>query len=207
MKILLLEDDKDLSETLGEFLELQGFSVDLAQSYNEALDLSFTNKYDLYLFDINLPKESGLELARELIEASDDTPIIFITALTDIQTITNAFNIGAVDYIKKPFFPEELLLRIQQKFKKNDTLRYKNIEIDGDILKVDGKVTDIGHNQFVLLKELLQNIGKPVTKERLLELLDTPSDGALRVALNRLKKRFSLPIQNIRSKGYMIEKV
>ncbi len=207
MKILLLEDDKDLSETLQEFLKLQGFSVDLAQSYNEALDLSFTNKYDLYLFDINLPKESGLELARELIEASDDTPIIFITALTDIQTITNAFNIGAVDYIKKPFFPQELLLRIQQKFKKNDTLRYKNIEIDGDILKVDGKVTDIGHNQFVLLKELLQNIGKPVTKERLLELLDTPSDGALRVALNRLKKRFSLPIQNIRSKGYMIEKV
>ena len=207
MKILLLEDDGDLGETLQEFLELHGFSVDLARSYEEAVDLSFANRYDLYLFDINLPQESGLELARQLIQASDDTPIIFITALTDIQTITDAFNIGAIDYIKKPFYPQELLIRIQQKFKKQDTLHYKNIEIDGNILKVDGKVTDIGHNQFVLLKELLQNVGKPVDKERLLELLDTPSDGALRVALNRLKKRFSLPIQNIRGKGYMIEKV
>ena len=207
MKILLVEDDGDLGETLQEFLELHEFSVDLARSYEEAVDLSFANKYDLYLFDINLPKESGLELARDLIQASDDTPIIFITALTDIQTITDAFNIGAIDYIKKPFFPQELLIRIQQKFKKQNTLHYKNIEIDGTILKVDDKVTDIGHNQFVLLKELLQNIGKPVEKERLLELLDTPSDGALRVALNRLKKRFSLPIQNIRGKGYMIEKV
>lgn len=208
MKILLLEDDKMLAQTLKEVLESKKYVVDLAYSYNEAIDLSFDNVYDLYLFDINLPEEDGITLTKSLKDADDNTPVIFITALVDIDTIAKAFNIGAEDFIKKPFYPEELLIRIEHKFK-NKKLAYKNLELDtkNEIIKEDGKIVDIGHNQFNILKALIENIGRPVRKDDLIELLDTPSDVGLRVALNKIKKRFNLDIKNIRGRGYFLEEI
>lgn len=209
MRILLLEDDLDLSSTIKEFLESNNYKVDLARTFEKAVDLSYENHYDLYLFDINLPKDNGLNLASLLKQSDDNTPVIFITALVDIDTISKAFDIGAIDYIKKPFFPEELLLRIESRFTQPKIISYKNITIDTkeDTLKVDNHIVDIGHNQYVILKELLKNIGNAVKKEELMELLDTPSEVGLRVTLNRIKKRFDIEIKNVRNKGYLIEKI
>jgi len=117
MKILLLEDDQLLSTTLQLFLERNDYSVDVALTMEEAEDLSFDHCYGLYLFDINLPEGSGLELLKGLRHAEDNTPTIFITALTDMHSISEGFELGAMDYIKKPFDPEELLIRIKSKFK------------------------------------------------------------------------------------------
>lgn len=208
MKILLLEDDKPLSQILKEILEDNGYLVDVAFSYDKAVDLSYENSYDLYVFDINLPQDDGISLAKSLKKAGDNTPVIFITALVDVDTMASAFNAGAEDFIKKPFYPQELLIRIDHKLKKDDEkLFFKDLELDtkDEILKKDGKIVDISHGQFNILKILMQNISKPVSKDSLIELLDTPSDVGLRVMLNKIKKRFGLDIKNIRGRGYLIE--
>jgi len=111
MKILLLEDDKILCESLKEFLELEHYLVDVAHRGVEVYDLTFNKNYDLYILDVNVPDTNGFDVLSSLREAGDETPTIYITALTDISSITKGFQVGADDYIKKPFDPEELLIR------------------------------------------------------------------------------------------------
>jgi len=108
MEILLLEDDKILCESLKEFLESEGYSVDTAHRGTEVFDLTFAKTYDLYILDVNVPDTDGFDVLEALKEAGDETPAIYITALTDINSISKGFAIGAEDYIKKPFDPEEL---------------------------------------------------------------------------------------------------
>ena len=208
MKLLLLEDDQVLSETLEHFLTRAGYEVDAALSMEEAEDLTFDNKYDLYLLDINLPEGSGLELLEALRYADDTTPVIFITALTDMDSIAQSFKLGAMDYIKKPFDPEELLIRLKSKFK-TDILYVDDIEFDQEagLLRKNGEVIDIGNVQYKIFTTLLKNKGNIVKKETLYECLDHTSDTALRVAITKIKQRLGIDIINIRAKGYMIEKV
>lgn len=208
MKLLLLEDDALLSETLEHFLTRAGYDIDVAFSMEEAEDLSFDNKYDLYLFDINLAEGSGLELLEALRHAEDTTPTIFITALTDIASMSQGFKLGAIDYIKKPFNPEELLLRLNAKFKE-EILYCEDIAFDeeAELLRKNGEVIDIGNVQYKIFTTLLKAKGSVVKKEILYECLDHISDTALRVAITKIKKRLGIKIINIRAKGYMIEKV
>jgi len=210
LKILLVEDDELLALSLKDFLESEDFQVDVAFSADEALDLTFDNRYDLYLFDINLSGESGLKVVEELKEAEDETPVMFITALTSLDTIAEAFDIGAIDYIKKPFHPQELIIRIKSKFfnnSENEVLKYKNLELDTKnmTIKVDGHSETIGEIQFKILKALLENRNEIVPKDTLLNIMNHPSDVALRVTINKLKTKFGLDIKNIRSKGYLVE--
>ncbi|MRI83954.1 MAG: DNA-binding response regulator [Nitratiruptor sp.] len=209
MKILLIEDDELLAQSLKDYLQSEGFQVDVGYTAQDAIDLTFDNHYDLYLFDINLTGESGLDIVKELKEAEDETPVIFITALTTLDTMAKAFDIGAVDYIKKPFHPEELLIRIRSKFKepKEKILRYKHLELDPatKTIKVNGHLEPIGEVQFNILKTLVQNQNDIVSKEELLSLMHNPSDVALRVTINKLKSKFGIDIRNIRSKGYTLE--
>ena len=94
MKLLLLEDDPILSETLQLFLSKEGYDVDTALSIKEAEELTFDNKYDLYLLDINLPQGNGIDLLKSLRYAEDATPTIFITALTDMNSMAEGFKLG-----------------------------------------------------------------------------------------------------------------
>jgi len=208
MKLLLLEDDQILSETLEHFLSRAGYEIDVALTMEEAEDLTFENKYDLYLLDINLPEGSGLELLEALRYAEDTTPTIFITALTDMSSISQGFKLGAMDYIKKPFDPEELLIRLQAKFK-NDILYCGDIEFDqeAEVLRKNGEIIDIGNVQYKIFTTLLKDQGNVVTKVTLYECLDHTSDTALRVAITKIKQRLGVEITNIRGKGYIIEKV
>ena len=124
MNILLLEDDKILCDSLKEFLELEGYCVDVAHRGPEVFDLTFDKKYDLYILDVNVPEINGFDVLSSLREADDKTPAIYITALTDISSISKGFAIGAEDYIKKPFDPEELVIRIKSKYQHEDELFY-----------------------------------------------------------------------------------
>jgi DNA-binding response OmpR family regulator len=207
-KILLLEDDTLLSETLQLFLEREGYGVDVALNRTEAELLTFENYYDLYLFDINLPEGSGLDFLEYLRQAEDKTDTIFITALTDMTSIAKGFDLGAIDYIKKPFHPQELLIRLRAKFK-NSVLRVKDIEFDAEaeVLRKDGVVIDIGNVQYRVFTKLLLNQGSVVNKVDLYDELEHASDNALRVALTKIKQRLGIEIKNIRGKGYLIEKV
>ncbi len=208
MKILLLEDDQILNETLELFLSKAGYEVDIALSMEEAEDLSFDNRYDLYLLDINLPKGDGLELLESLRYAEDNTPTIFITALRDIDSMAKGFKLGAIDYIKKPFDPEELLIRIGAKFV-TQKISYGDIEYDGasKIIRYRGEVLDLGNVQFVIFEKLLCSCGSLVTTQELYDVLEHTSNSALRVAITKLKQRLNIEIKNIRGKGYMLEKI
>ena len=207
-KILLLEDDIELGDTIEELLAYEDYDVTLVRDGTKALDESYDVNYDLYIFDINVPEINGLELLKSLRDAQDETPAIFISALIDMNSIAKGFAVGADDYIKKPFFPEELLIRVNAKFMQiNKNIIYKNLEYDPTIklLKKDEKSISLGETQSLLFEEFILNIGKVLDKSILLECLEHPSDTALRVAINKLKNSLDLDIKNIRGVGYTLE--
>jgi len=208
MKILLLEDDQILSETLQLFLSKEGYRVDIASNIQEAESLTFDHCYDLYLLDINLPDGNGLDLLSSLRFAEDDTPTIFITALTDMNSMAKGFDLGAMDYIKKPFDPTELLIRIQAKFQQN-IITYGDVSYDPQsrISRINGSIVDLANVQTKIFEKLLKNCGEIVTKETLYECLEHPSDTALRVALTKIKQKLHIDIKNIRGRGYLLEKL
>lgn len=207
MDILLLEDDYNLAQSIEEILQTQNFNITKVVSAEEAIDLTYENKYDFYIFDINLPKMSGLELLQELRRSDDNTPTIFISANTDIDTISKSFSIGAQDYIKKPFAPVELLIRLNAKLKKNIIIKYQDIKYDsisGDIYKNE-KIIYLSYPQFKIFDALIRNIGKVVQQDFLMEQTEYGSYTALRVGISKIKKLFDFNIINIRGEGYMLE--
>lgn len=207
MKILLLEDDTVLLQTLCEILKQHGFAVTAVEKGQHAIDMTFENSYDIYLFDINLPDMNGIDLLKSLKEADDQTPTIFISANEDIQTIAKGFEVGAEDYIKKPFMPEELLIRLNAKLSKKMIIFCKNVRyntVSGDIF-VDDKKIYLSYAQFKLMDMLFRNMDKAVTKDDLLDVTEYHSDNALRVAITKLKTLLNIEIKNIRGVGYTIE--
>jgi len=207
IRLLLLEDDPNLAKTLSKYLERNGYAVDWAKDGEEALDLSYANDYDLYLFDINVPLINGIDLLSDLRNAEDMTPTIIISALVDIASVTKGFIAGADDYLKKPFDPDELLVRIQAKTAGlRKTLKFKNFEIDfrNDSVYKDGAELHMGPVQKNILLTLIKNHPNPVTKEELLLLHENPSDVALRVNITKLKKSLNVSIENVRGVGYKI---
>jgi len=208
MKILLLEDDKILCDSLREFLELEGYSVDVAHRGLEVFDRTFEKKYDLYILDVNVPDVDGFEVLASLREADDNTPAIYITALTDINSIAKGFKIGADDYIKKPFDPEELVIRIKRKYQQEEVLLYLNDIVYNPVTKVlqkAGVTIGLGEVQQNLFHALMVEQNKIVNSYTLLDLLEQPSGNALRVNLAKLKNKLDINITNIRGQGYMIE--
>jgi len=210
-KILLLEDDYELAQTLQELLVSNGYDVDVVYDGEEAIEATYKNKYDLYIFDINVPEVSGIELLESLRNADDKTPALFISAMVDLTTIAKGFEVGADDYIKKPFFPEELLIRVNAKLShlKKSEIIYQDLKYfpDKQLLYKDNKVVSMGDVQKCLCDLFMTNIGNVLDKSILMECLTHPSDSALRVALNKLKQVTGLPVKNIRSVGYIVEKL
>jgi DNA-binding response OmpR family regulator len=208
-KILLLEDDIALQATICEILEAAGYEVDVASDGNEAANLCFETHYDLYIFDINVPEINGIDLLSDLRHAGDETPTIYMTALVDLESITKAFDAGAEDYLKKPFYPQELLMRVNSRLKPNhhDTIAYQSIEYHPETKEVfkEGKIISLGSVQIRIFDILMQNIGRLILKERLLDLLEHPSDTALRVSIAKLKQKLDIEITNVRGLGYILE--
>ena len=206
-KLLLLEDDPNLSKTLIKYLKINGYEVDWAKNGEEAMDLSYDNSYALYLFDINVPLISGVDLLTALREAEDFTPTIIISAMIDVATVTKGFIAGADDYVKKPFDPEELLVRIKAKTAMlTPKITFKTFEIDlqSQEIRYNKEVLYLANIQKNLLFSLIQNYPNPVTKNELMLLLEKPTDLALRVNIAKLKKSLNIEIQNIRGVGYKI---
>lgn len=206
MRVLLVEDDRVLAQSLKKFLEMNGIKVELAYSFSDAVDLLERKKYDLYVLDVNLGDGDGIELLEDLRRFKDDTPTIFISALTDIKNVTRGFNAGAEDYIKKPFDPEELVVRIKARIRKQEEeLRY------GDVFYREGRFfkgkeeIELGEVQRNILHKLLRNRGRVVTKEELYDYMVNPSSLALRVMINKLKKKTGIEIKSVRGLGYTID--
>jgi DNA-binding response OmpR family regulator len=213
IKILLLEDDKLFNETLQDFLEEEGFTLDTVLDPYSALDLMYEQKYDLYLFDVNLPYESGFELLEKLRSSGDKTPTIFITSREDKDSLIKGFSLGGDDYLRKPIDLEELLLRIDAVLRRQTRSSVVHIgdyqfDISSKALYYNKKRIELAHKASMLLQVLLEAQGRVVSleeiKDRLWSPSQSPSEGALRVYVAQLKKYFPTQINNIRGVGYQM---
>ena len=210
VRILLLEDDALLSQTLHDLLCAQDFDVDVASDGEEALALCYEHHYDLYLFDVNVPLLGGIDVLKLLRESGDKTPAFFVSALRDIQTITKAFDSACDDYIKKPFEFDELLVRIKAHIvKKNPFVCYGAVRYDlaQKRLFLEDKEIDLGSVDKEIFDLLLRNQGQLIYKEQFFDVMEKTTDLALRVHIAKLKKRLGLHVSNIKGIGYRLESV
>ena len=212
-RILVLEDDKLFNETLEDFLEEEGYDIECALDPYSALDLSYEQVFDLYLFDVNLPYENGFDLLDKLRKSGDDTPCIFVTSREDKGSVKEGFEKGGDDFILKPVDLDELLLRIQAVLRRQ--VRSQIVQIDRykfDILTktlYEGdQAVELSIKGSELLLVLLEGKGRVVLldqiKERLWSSAEEASDGALRVYVGQLKKYFPTHINNVRGVGYQM---
>jgi len=215
VKILLLEDDKLFNETLQDFLEEEGFALDCVLDPYSALDLTYENNYNLYLFDVNLPYESGFDLLEKLRASGDDTPTIFITSRDDKDSLKEGFTQGGDDYITKPVDLDELSLRIEAILRRQirsevikigkytfDSLR-KTLYKEDKELELTQKASEL---LFVLLEGQGDVVATSQIKERLWSSAEEASDGALRVYVTQIKKYFPTQIENVRGVGYKMNR-
>ena len=207
IKILLLEDDPNLAKSLIKYLQKNDYKVDWVKNGEEAIDLSYDKRYDLYLFDVNVPLVNGIDVLTGLRQAEDRTPTIIISAQIDIDSMTKGFTAGADDYVKKPFDPEELLLRIKAKtMLLGERLTVHDYSLDTTSHEVyrNNILCGMGEIQKNIFIQLLTAYPNPASKEVLMESLLTQNDGALRVNIVKLKKETGLEIQAVRGVGYKI---
>ncbi len=214
-KILLLEDDEVLSETLVELLSDEEFEVTLVGDGEKALDATFVKHFDLLLLDVNVPFLNGFEFLKALRESSDTTPAIFITALTDVASLSKGFDVGADDYIKKPFDFDELLIRINALLRKAYHTYANEIKVDEFRFVIENnelyhkeKFIPLSPYELEITKLLFQNLDHTLEKELIFEHLSQGkemSEGSLRVHINKLRK-IGLPITTIKGIGYRLAK-
>ena len=222
-RILVVDDEDDLCEILKFNLEMEGYKVDTANSAEEALKLDLT-QYNLLLLDVMMGEISGFKMAR-MLKADKDTvniPIIFITAKdTENDTITG-FNLGADDYISKPFSLREVIMRVKAvlrrtanlQLKESDELRYKELVINVPQKKVtiDGEEISLTKKEFEILLLLLQNAGRVFSREDILSKVWNDEvyvlDRTIDVNITRLRKKIGEYGKNIVTRlgyGYCFE--
>ncbi len=219
MKILLLEDDIGLADIMSEYLEDNDFELDLVYDGEEALDRAYETQYDLYIFDVNVPAIKGFDLLKTLRDNGDATPTIFVTSLNDIEDVSEGFESGADDYLKKPFELAELLLRIKNIQKRSFAQKRSTIiqidkditfDIDTELLHTGGKSVSLPQKELKLLKHFLKHPNEVVTFESLYDILwdydETASAESLRAHIKNLRKHLTKDmIQNLRGLGYRFE--
>jgi len=215
-KILLLEDDITLNETVTEFLEDNGFEVLSAYDGEEASELIYEQQFDLFLLDVNVPLLNGFELLKQKRNDGVKTPAIYITSLNSIDSLEDGYNSGCDDYIRKPFVLKELLFRIESILKRGffheTSPRLKislHVEYDTDsnLLFVDSKQVQLNTKASLLLKLFLQNQEEVISHERIYDTLwsydETPSENALRTYIKDLRKIIGKDkIVSIKKLGY-----
>ncbi|QFR48917.1 response regulator transcription factor [Sulfurimonas lithotrophica] len=217
MKILLLEDELMLNESICEFLEAQGHKVQTFVDGLEALEAIKENAYDLLILDINVPGMDGLSFLEKIHELKIHSPAIYISALVDIEDISRAYDLGCYDYLKKPFHLKELALRIDRVKISNDTPRVhlrlsKNYSYDQEhsTLLFNNEPQTLTKRQSQIIDLLARNRGMVVDFEQFTNYIWTDSfvdNATIRAEINRLKKTLKEDvILNIRGMGYMIEK-
>jgi DNA-binding response OmpR family regulator len=215
MKILYLEDDINLSVTVEEFLVDSGYEVVAVYDSDEAIDVLYTQNFDLLIFDVNVPGMNGFDLLKSLREANINTPTIFTTSLNSIEDLSRGYELGADDYIKKPFLLKELLLRVKALLKReyksseniiniNNNISYN---IDTHTIEIDGTKHVINNKESELLKLLLKNRGNCVEFDTIFETVwsydETHSDQSLRTYIKNLRKILGKDmIISVKRRGY-----
>ncbi len=218
MKILLLEDELMLQSSITEYLDTLGHICTTFSDGIKTKESLEHLKYDLIILDINVPSLNGLDLFEHIKKNDCHTPVIFISALIDIQNITKAFNLGAADYIKKPFHLKELGLRVQKISKEIQDKKRHHIILslnysyskDENKLFFNKQVQILTKKQSDIIKCLCINIGTIIDFDILREYVwngDLVIDATIRTEISRLRKVLKKDfIQNHKGVGYKIDR-
>ncbi|MDX1535373.1 MAG: response regulator transcription factor [Candidatus Spechtbacterales bacterium] len=176
MRLLIVEDEERLRNTLKRALEAEFFAVDTAEDGKEGSRLARINNYDLIILDNILPHKTGLEVCYEIREDKRTTPIIVLSVKTETTTKVELLNAGADDYIIKPFSFDELLARMHALLRRpkaieEDVLRVGGIELDNisNIVKKDGKEVALTRKEYMLLKYLMTNEGTVLSRGMIMD--------------------------------------
>ena len=215
-KILLLEDDANINETVTEFLEELGHDIVAVYDGHEAQEKLYESKYDLLLLDVNTPGINGFELLKEARAGDVVAPAIFITSLDSVDDLEKGFNSGCDDYIRKPFVLKELKIRVETLLKRGFFHESKELisigtdisyDIKNNELIIDEETVSLGHKESKLLKLFMKNDGEVIAHERIYKHLwdfdEEPSDTALRTYIKNLRKIVGKDkIVSIKKQGY-----
>ena len=178
MKILLLEDDVSYKETIQEYLEFLGYKVESFENGDEVVDSLYLKKYHLLLLDIRVPGKSGYDIVKMLRENRDETPVIFITSLTDIDNLSIGYELGCNDYIRKPFAAQELKYRVEQVLKlfylhSNEEKLALNNEYSYNLtqgkLFYKGEIIAVTPKEQKVLEYLITNLNEYISTKQLWE--------------------------------------
>ena len=219
MYLLIVEDEKTVAGQLKELLEQEQYSCDVAYSYKDALELSDEKRYDLILLDWNLPDGDGLSLLKLLREEENSTPVLMLSANSEVDDRVKVLDAGGDDYLCKPYSNIELLARIRALLRREGT--QKNTILSSHDLKLDTKSREVYVNEksiqlspaeFELLELLLQNKNIVLTRYQLNEHLcqdfnSLKSSNIVDVHIKNLRKKIGLDecITTVRGVGYKIK--
>ena len=215
-KILLLEDDLTLSETVVEFLEDTGFEVTPAYDGEEASSLIYEKAFDIFLLDVNVPLLNGFELLKQKRSEGVKTPAIYITSLNSIDSLEIGYDSGCDDYIRKPFVLKELKFRIDNilkrgyfhesssKVKIDENIEY---DVESNLLYLNSQELQLSLKESKLVKLFLKNSEEVISHERIYETLWTydeiPSESSLRTYIKNIRKIIGKErIVSIKREGY-----
>ncbi|WP_369901225.1 response regulator transcription factor [Bacillus manliponensis] len=222
MRILVVEDELDLQKAIAEGLRIEGYAVDTCSNGEDAYELAYVESYDLIILDLNLPKMDGLKVLEKLREENKELKVLILSARSNVNDKVKGLDIGANDYLTKPFAFAELEARIRnllrRKFvQENSLLSCGNINIDLSkrTAFVGEKELILTKKEFALLEYFLLNQERVVSQEELIEhIWDRNADsfsGAIRVHIATLRKKMKAlldydPIRTKIGEGYFITK-
>ncbi len=214
MRILLAEDDISQAESIKSWLEMDGYSVDWVERGDHAILALEQHQYDCLLLDRGLPKSSGDEILKALRAKQSDAPVIFITARDSITDRVDGLDLGANDYLVKPFSLEELSARVRSQLRQKQTvishqIEYANLVLDtqAKTVSMDGQAINLTAKEFQILYKLMQKPEHVLTREQLEESLyawgDEIESNAIEVFIYQLRKKIgSKRIKTLRGLGY-----
>jgi DNA-binding response OmpR family regulator len=212
-RVLLLEDDINLSDTIKEYLEDEGYFVDVAYNSDEALEKVYEKSFDIFLLDVMVPGINGFELLKKIRE-KNSSPAIFITSLNSVDSLEKGYESGCDDYIRKPFALKELSIRIKsllkKEFGKEEQIRIDDniyYDVNKEMLYIKNRSVNLNQKERKLLKLFLKRANEPISHEEIFKNLwdyeESPSDMALRTYIKNLRKYLGKDrIESIKRYGY-----
>lgn len=218
MRLLVIEDDPALGEAVSRCLRQDGYAVDWEQDGGVADEVLQYQQYDMVVIDIGLPTMDGISVLRAMRKRGDKTPVLMLTARTAIDDRIDALDVGADDYLSKPFDVREFQARCRALFRRSrgaasEVVTVGNLVFDGSAKKVTIGDTQIilPNREFRLLEILIGNLGRVLDKDKIAQhLFDFDHDAgpnAIEVYVGRLRRKLgdSLSIRTVRGMGYVAE--